>query len=141
MKKIVSIIMVAALALSLSACGSSTSSQSEYKTEIQFADAANYMCAVESDSFSGDVIAAGEYTIESRGNATKPEDTMMVWDIYVSSQEYAKLSELKESELVATVGGAENTGGEFTVDKGQYLYIKYNEVYGTPCGYIVIKHK
>lgn len=136
MKRIYSLFLCLIAGFSLAACGGN---KSNYITEFEWAATSNYMCAVENDSFDGDVISAGTYEIESRGVAPDPEDTMIVWDIYVSENEYAKLEELQESELVATVGGMTHIGGEVTVEPGQYLYIKYNEVVGNPCGSLSFK--
>ena len=150
MKRLLAVI---ACTLLLAACNSgnpstpsgsssnTSSSQSSYLTELDWADTSNYMCAVEDPSFDGDVISAGTYTAKSVGAATSKGDIMVVWDIYVSDNCYNSLSDLKEDEYVLSVGGIDKSGGEITVKAGQYLYIKYNDVLGNPCGYVSLELK
>ena len=66
---------------------------------------------------------------------------MVIWDIYVSDTLYNRISDLKDDEFVLSVGGIDKSGGEVTVEKGQYLYIKYNDVLGNPCGYVDLQLK
>lgn len=134
MKRLICAVLCLIASFSLVAC--SGGEKTDFIEKFDWAALDNYMCAVEDSDFDGDVIAAGTYKIESKGVASDPGDTMIVWDIYVSNNEYTKLTELAENELVATVGGIDHTGGEVTVQPGQYLYIKYNEVYGNPCGFL-----
>ena len=143
MKKFLAAVMCAAI---LSGCASSSPSESSsqsspYLTEINWADESHYICAVENPDFDGDVISAGTYTASSVGTTSQRGDIMVIWDIYVSDTLYNRISDLKDDEFVLSVGGIDKSGGEVTVEKGQYLYIKYNDVLGNPCGYVDLQLK
>lgn len=67
-----------------------------YKTELEWALDSNYMIKVEDSSFDGDVIKAGKYRFYpnnvssfEKGEMIK-EGTPIVWDIYISKNEYKK---------------------------------------------------
>lgn len=99
----------------------------------------HYKCAVEIDDYDGDIIAAGTYsatpTLVTLGDKRIP----IIWDIYVSSNDYSNISQLSDSEYVASVGGWDQTGAEFTVEPGQYVYVKYNETVSEPTGALELK--
>ena len=141
MRKILSIVVTLVAAMLFFTACSTNNSSSKYLKTVTCADTSNYKAAVEIDSYDGDKLAAGTYTVTSvlMDRDLKPEETPVVWDIYVSSNDYSKISELQANELVVTAGGVERDGGEFTVKAGQYVYIKYNEVFGTPAGAVELK--
>lgn len=143
MKKFATIIISAMILAGCASGGTSSSipESSTYTTEISWADNGNYVCAVENPDFDGDVISAGTYTASSVGTTSQKGDIMVVWDIYVSDTLYDRIADLKEDEFVLSVGGIEKSGGEVTVEEGQYLYIKYNDVLGNPCGYVDLQLK
>lgn len=117
---------------------------SKYETEINWAELSNYMCAVEIDDFNGDILKSGKYRFYPKGvdyleKGVMSKETPIVWDIYVSDNEYKNMSELKKSEYVGTVGGISKD--EFTkyLSAGKYVYVNYNAVYGEPAGYLMIE--
>lgn len=113
--------------------------KSKYMTSGDWADLSNYMFAVEIADFDGDIYEAGKYHFGIVGAALSREDTMIVWDIYVSNNCYKNERELKDYELVATIGGNTKIETDIELRQGQYVYINYNEVLGNPCGYVTIK--
>lgn len=129
------IIICFALIITLSACGNN----SGYKTDEEWGGLSDYMFAVEIDDFDGDVYEAGKYRVYVRGTASKPEYTVIVWDIYISENCYTNRSELKESEYVTTIGGNSNVEDIIELKKGQYVYFNYNEVFGEPTGILCIE--
>ena len=110
-----------------------------YLDQITWAALASYQCAVEREDFDGDVIRAGTYRAEPILVTDSGGDRVpIVWDIYVSDENHDAFSELSEGEWVATVGGWGNLTGEFIVEPGQYVYIKYTDMLGNPVGAIQI---
>lgn len=116
-----------------------------YKTEIEWALDSNYMIKVEDSSFDGDVIKAGKYRFYpnnvssfEKGEMIK-EGTPIVWDIYISKNEYKNNSELKEDEYVGSVGGLEKDELTIDVEKGDYIYINYNKTVDKGLGTLKIE--
>lgn len=116
-----------------------------YKTEIEWALDSNYMIKVEDSSFDGDVIKAGKYRFYpnnvssfEKGEMIK-EGTPIVWDIYISKNEYTNNEELKEDEYVGSVGGLEKDELTIDVEKGDYIYINYNETVDKGLGTLKIE--
>lgn len=124
---------------------STTASQEDtpaYLEKITWAALQSYKCAVERNDYDGDVISAGTYhATPTMVNILADSDVPIVWDIYVSDNDYTSLDELDTEELVATVGGWDNNTAEFTVSAGQYVYVKYNDMAGNPTGAIEIELK
>lgn len=124
-----------------------TAEVSKYKTNITWADTKSYMFAVENESYDGDIVAAGDYRFYpdmvssfEKGEMMKGK-TPVVWDIYVSSNLYNSLNELQEGELVATIGGLDKAEADVSLQPGQYVYVKYNDVIGDPVGVLQIDKK
>lgn len=116
-----------------------------YKTELEWALDSNYMIKVEDSSFDGDVIKAGKYRFYpnnvssfEKGEMIK-EGTPIVWDIYISKNEYKNNNELKEDEYVGSVGGLEKDELTINVEKGDYIYINYNETVDKGLGTLKIE--
>ena len=116
-----------------------------YKTEIEWALDSNYMIKVEDSSFDGDVIKAGKYRFYpnnvssfEKGEMIE-EGTPIVWDIYISKNEYKNNNELKEDEYVGSVGGLEKDELTIDVEKGDYIYINYNETVDKGLGTLKIE--
>lgn len=119
-----------------------TQETKEYKTTATWADLNNYMFAVEVDDFDGDIFQAGSYRLYP--DAVDLEDSLktpIVWDVYVSNNLYTNSNELSESEYVSSVGGIEMDECELELEKGQYVYINYNDVLGEPTGMLQIEMK
>lgn len=119
----------------LSACGNS----SGYETSAEWGGLSGYMFAVEVDDFDGDIFESGKYRVYVRGTKTKPEETVIVWDVYISDNFYTNRSELKDSEYVTTIGGNSNIEDVIDLRKGQYVYFNYNDVWGEPRGILCIE--
>lgn len=116
-----------------------------YKTELEWALDSNYMIKVEDSSFDGDVIKAGKYRFYpnnvssfEKGEMIE-EGTPIVWDIYISKNEYKNNNELKEDEYVGSVGGLEKDELTIDVEKGDYIYINYNETVDKGLGTLKIE--
>lgn len=142
MKRILSLILIFVLCITcLAGCGK----KSNYKSSGTWANSSNYMFAVEIDDFDGDVYEAGTYRffpdLVDRVDSLMCSETPIVWDVYVSYHEYTKLSELKESEYVASIGGITKTEEDIVLKKGNYVYINYNEVLGEPAGILKFEKK
>lgn len=138
MKKIFCCLIVI---LMLCGCGNSN----KYKNSGEWCDLSNYMFAVEVENFNGDVYEAGTYRfypdLVDRIDGMMTEETPIVWDIYVSNNEYKNPSELNESEYVASIGGITKIEEDITLHKGQYVYINYNNVFGEPAGILKFEKK
>lgn len=124
-----------------------TAEVTKYKTNLTWADTKSYMFAVENEGYDGDIIAAGDYRFYpdmvssfEKGEMVKGK-TPVVWDIYVSNNLYNSLNELQESELVATIGGLDKAEADVSLQPGQYVYVKYNDVIGEPVGVLQIDKK
>lgn len=116
----------------------------EYLTEIDWAALESYGCAVEVDDYNGDVIASGTWTAEETDTGSIAKNAVpIVWDIFVSDNEYSNISQLQEDECVCTVGGFGSDGQvwEFDVQPGQYLYVRYTDMKGTPVGILHLEKK
>lgn len=123
----------------------STKEDNNYKTELEWALDSNYMIKVEDSSFDGDVIKAGKYRFYpnnvssfEKGEMIK-EGTPIVWDIYISKNEYKNNNDLKEDEYVGSVGGLEKDELTIDVEKGDYIYINYNETVDKGLGTLKIE--
>lgn len=119
----------------LTSCGNT----SGFLTKKEWAGLTNYMFAVEKEDFDGDVFESGDYRFYVRGTAAEPEDTVIVWDIYVSKNCYTNQSELNEYEYVSSVGGNSNVEDTIYLSKGDYVYLNYNEALGDPRGILCIE--
>lgn len=124
-----------------------TAEVSKYKTNLTWADTKSYMFAVENEGYDGDIVSAGDYRFYpdmvssfEKGEMVKGK-TPVVWDIYVSNNLYNSLNELQESELAATIGGLDKAEADVSLQPGQYVYVKYNDVIGEPVGVLQIDKK
>lgn len=114
-----------------------TSKESKYIEEILWADLSNYSFAVEIDNYEGDVVSSGNYkfypymVVEGK--------VPQVWDIYISENYYFNISELKESEYVASVGGIDNYSVTLELRPNQYVYINTIEMKSEPTGALKIE--
>ncbi len=116
----------------------------EYMTEATWAALEHYAFAIENDNYGGDVFEAGSYIFYPTLVNAEPGEmvkgkTPIVWDIYVSENEYSNVSQLSDSEFMASVGGIEQYSTTLELKKGQYVYIKYNDVVGEPMGALQIE--
>ena len=117
-----------------------SSENSNYKDKATWAALGNYMFAVEISDFDGDIFKAGTYRFyPSAVDLNDPSKTPIVWDIYVSENLYNNSEELKDSELVATVGGMGKDETTLELLPGQYVYINYNQTLGEPTGMLEIE--
>ena len=138
-KKIIIAVLVSMMVVFATACGK-TASETGHKTEATWADTGNYMFAVEVPDFNGDIFEAGTYRFYP--DAVDIDDTSktpVVWDIYVSQNEYSDSSQIQENEYVATVGGLEKNEYSCDLSAGQYVYINYNDTLGEPTGMLQIQ--
>jgi hypothetical protein len=73
--------------------------------------------------FDGDTFKPGIYHF--RNERLSDLRKVAAWEIYASKTPLNNISELKEDESVAIVGGSEDL--EYTVDisSGNYIYVKY----------------
>ena len=111
----------------------------KYETYAEWADLSNYMFAVEVDDFDGDIFEAGDYRFYVQGESTNPQDVFVVWDVYISDNCYDNIRQLNKNELKASVGGNAKTEQTIHIEKGKYVYIKYNETVGNPKGILCIE--
>ena len=139
MKKIVCLCVVLIFML----CGCMNSSK--YKNSGDWSGLSNYMFAVEVDDFDGDIYEAGTYRfypdLVDRIDGLMSKETPIVWDIYVSDSEYKNVSELSDTEYVASIGGIDKIEQDIILSQGQYVYINYNEVFGEPAGILRFEKK
>lgn len=135
--------IVCCLILILILCGCEQGNQ--YKKSGEWTALSNYMFAVEVDDFDGDVYEAGTYhfypDLVDRIDGMLSNETPIVWDIYISENEYKNMSELTDSEYVASIGGLAKIEEDIILEKGKYVYINYNEVFGEPAGILKFEKK
>ena len=62
-----------------------------------------------------------------------------VWDIYISKNSYDNTSQLLDNELIGSVGGNEQLTLSVKLEKGDYVYVIYNETALTPTGMLNIE--
>lgn len=116
------------------------SNTSKYTSKITWALDSHYACAVEIDEYDGDVLESGTYRFYPDAVVLGTEKIPTIWDIYVSDNYYNHLNELKEDEYKGSVGGLDKLGFTFELNKGQYVYVKYNKVANNnPTGILIIE--
>lgn len=117
------------------------SDEEKFIDYIEWADLNNYCFAVECSDYNGDAVQAGTYRFyPDLVNGIDEGRIPIVWDIYVSNNLYSNISQLKEEEYIGTVGGVTQDELTKTLNKGQYVYIKYNKVANDkPTGILSIK--
>lgn len=134
MKKTKYIIFAAVIFL----CGCS----SQYKKEVSWAVYdQDLLIAVEDDSYNGDKIKAGSYSVKverSREDDGKGPET---FDIYILDHEPLNKYELDNYEPSYSVGGYANAPISITVQKGNYVCIHPCEVFYTPTGILEMKYE
>ena len=116
-------------------------SKKNYLTEALWAGPSNYVFAVEIDSYNGDIFEKGTYRFYPDLVTITSNEIPVVWDIYVSDELYNSTSQFLDSQLQATVGGINNLEATLELEKGQYVYVIYNEPVSTPTGALKIKKK
>ena len=120
----------------LAGCGGSG-----YKTEAKWSLASNYCFGVETPNYDGDIFKAGTYDFTTEANAHDPQDTPIVWDIYVSTNLYNYSSQLTQDEYKATVGGYDCNSAVIDLKAGDYVYINSADIVGNPTGILTIKRE
>lgn len=114
--------------------------QDIYLTEITWAAEQHFAFAVEIDDYNGDIVSAGTYRFYPDAVVLSGSKIPTVWDVYVSNNYYNNISELKKEEFVDCVGGLDKYEFNLKLEKGQYVYIKYNKVANNnPTGFLEIK--
>ena len=114
--------------------------QDIYLTEITWAAENNFAFAVEIDDYDGDIVSAGTYRFYPDAVVLSGSKIPTVWDVYVSNNYYNNISELKKEEFVDCIGGLDKYEFNLKLEKGQYVYIKYNKVANNnPTGFLKIK--
>lgn len=115
--------------------------ETKYESKITWAALSSYCCAVEIDSYDGDIIEAGTYRFyPDLVSGLENGRIAIVWDIYVSDKLYNQISELKDDEYQGTVGGISKNEITIKLEKGQYVYVKYNPVANNdPTGVLMIE--
>jgi hypothetical protein len=100
----------------------------DYLTETDWAQEQSLMFAVEVNSINGDIFASGTYRFYESliSGGTVP----VIWDVYISANEYSSLADLKESEFAGSVGGVEKAEITAELQPGRYVYVVYNDVLG-----------
>ena len=89
------------------------------------------MIAVGIKDHNGDILQPGNYIFKSNQTKEKIEareqkgQTPVVWDIYVSKNQYKNKRELKKSEFVGSVGGTTAEKLNLKLEEGQYVYVNY----------------
>ena len=102
-----------------------------WKKKVDWADDKDYMIAVGVKDHDGDILQPGNYIFKSNQTKEKIEareqkgQTPVVWDIYVSKNQYKNKRELKKSEFVGSVGGTTAEKLNLKLEEGQYVYVNY----------------
>ena len=117
----------------------SENSKNDYITELLWADTSSCVCAVEDNSFDGYVLENGTYRFYPTLVTDSGNKIPIVWDIYVADELYASVSQLSDTQHKATVGGRDNLETKIKLNKGQYIYIVYNETVSEPTGALQIE--
>lgn len=115
--------------------------KNDYVTEGVWALTSNYIFAIENDSFDGDVFQKGTYRFYPTSVTVTDKEIPIVWDIYLSDKLYSSTSQLPDSEYITSVGGWNNDEATLELEKGQYVYIIYNEPASEPTGALRIEKK
>ena len=110
-----------------------------YLTETIWAAESNYVFAVETDSYDGDVFEKGTYRFYPDLVTVTGNEIPIVWDIYVSDELYSSMEQVLDTQLKATVGGINNLDTTLELKKGQYVYVVYNKPASTPTGVLKIE--
>lgn len=110
-----------------------------YLTQTEWADLSNYMFAVENDNYNGDVFESGSYLFSPICVIESKDYVPTVWDIYISKNSYDNTSQLLDNELIGSVGGNEQLTLSVKLEKGDYVYVIYNETALTPTGMLNIE--
>jgi hypothetical protein len=114
--------------------------KNNYQTEIAWALEQHYACAVEVDDYNGDILESGTYLFYPGAVVLGSGKMPVIWDIYISNNYYNNISDLKDEEYVDYVGGIDKHEFVIDLEKGQYVYIKYNDVLNNnPTGYLKIE--
>lgn len=109
----------------------------KYLTKLQWADTKSFVFAVEIDDYDGDIVKSGKYNFITTGKTDKSH-VAIVWDIYASKNLYQNINELNDSEYITSIGGNNNDSYSIDLEKGKYVYIKYNKTALKPSGMLTI---
>ena len=165
MKKIFSVIMICLIVFSMTSCDmdstkkADSNSKSDKKVEketakkypkswlkkVDWAADEDYMIAVGIKDYDGDILQPGNYIFKSNLTKKKIESkekkgqTPVVWDIYVSKNQYKNKRELKKSEFVGSVGGTTIEELNIKLEEGQYVYVNYIKPVGKGFGKLEIR--
>lgn len=165
MKKLFSIIIICLIAISITSCDIDSTKKADsdsksdkkieketakkypksWKKKVDWADDKDYMIAVGIKDYDGDILQPGNYIFKSNLTKKKIESkekkgqTPVVWDIYVSKNQYKNKRELKKSEFVGSVGGTTIEELNIKLEEGQYVYVNYIKPVGKGFGKLEIR--
>lgn len=163
MKKVFSVIMICLIAFSMMSCDIDSTKKADnsksdkkveketakkyksWKKKVDWADDKDYMIAVGIKDYDGDILQPGNYIFKSNLTKKKIESkekkgqTPVVWDIYVSKNQYKNKRELKKSEFVGSVGGTTVEELNIKLEEGQYVYVNYIKPVGKGFGKLEIR--
>ena len=125
MKKVFSVIMICLIAFSVMSCDMDSTKKADsdskpdkkveketakkyksWKKKVDWADDKDYMIAVGIKDYDGDILQPGNYIFKSNLTKKKIESkekkgqTPVVWDIYVSKNQYKNKRELKKLSFI-----------------------------------------
>lgn len=124
-----------------------SSNETSYLTSIEWTNSGHeysdeqeewLKVAVEIDSYDGDIITAGTYTV-TQTDGEYDGTTQRIYNLYITSLDTENPDEVQNNTFPVTVGGVNGAKIEIELKKGQYLYIQ--KISGGSIGHIIITKK
>lgn len=156
MKKLLSIGLISIMVFCISGCtetslqeaqenNGTNSIETNYLTSLEwtnsgyeYSDAQEewLKVAIEIDSYDGDILAAGTYTVtqtagEYDGTAQR------VYNLYITSLDTENHNDIQNDTFPYSIGNHNGSDTEITLEKGQYLYIQ--KVSGGEIGHLFME--
>lgn len=145
------LIMIVLISLfAFTGCGNneiSNNNQENYLTSVEWTNSGYeysdkqeewLKVAVEIDSYDGDILTAGTYTV-TQTDGEYDGTTQRVYNLYITSLDTENPDEVQNNTFPVTVGGVNGSKTEIELKKGQYLYIQ--KISGGSIGHIIITKK
>lgn len=112
-------------------------SEQKLMTECEWALQTNYMFAVNTLNFNGDIYEEGTYSFDI---SNKEFGKAPIYDIYISTEEYTNEAEVQNIKTHYEIGGVDGIAVNIKLKSGQYVYVvPYKNLVYEPQGFLKIK--
>ncbi len=158
MKKLLSIGLVLIVAFCITGCTETASQEAQenndtnsiktnYLTSLEWTNSGYeysdnqeewLKVAIEIDSYDGDILTAGTYTV-TQTNGEYDGTTQRVYNLYITSLDTENPDDVQNDTFPYSIGNYNGSSTEITLEKGQYLYIQ--KISGGEIGHLFMELK